>query len=176
MNYLINLFLAVFFAYFTFEVYPDIPNTGFYSIAIFFGWYFVLWLVSFFYDRDGYFYVLPKIFGLSIFYIRELFMASIWVAYDVITPKKRVKPGIIAFPLRAKTDFEITLLANLITLTPGTLSIDVSEDRKILYVHDIYITNYDFEKKKEQIRNGFEQKILKITRGKNFESSEKIKS
>lgn len=176
MNYIINLFLAVFFAYFSLQVFPELPNTGFWSILIFFFWYIILWLISFFYDRDGHFYVLPRVFGLSLFYIQELFLASLWVAYDVITPKERVKPGILAFPLRAKTDFEITLLANMITLTPGTLSIDVSEDRKILYIHDINIMNYDFEKKKEEIRNGFEQKILKITRGKDFEDEEKRNS
>lgn len=170
MNYLINLFLAVFFAYFTFQIYPEIPNSGFLSVAVFLLWYLALWLVSFFYDRKGHFYVLPRIIGLILFYTRELFVASLKVAYDVITPKERVKPGIIAFPLRAKTDFEITLLANLITLTPGTLSIDVSKDRKTLYVHDIYITNYDFEKKKIEIRDGFESRVLAITRGKDYDN------
>ncbi len=48
-----------------------------------------------------------------------------------------IKPAIIAFPLTAKSDAEITLLANLITLTPGTLSVDVSEDRQRLYIHAI---------------------------------------
>ena len=47
----------------------------------------------------------------------------------------RLKPGIFAYPLKVDRDFEITLLANLITLTPGTLSVDVSADRRTLFVH-----------------------------------------
>ena len=43
----------------------------------------------------------------------------------------------LRLPLRVDRDFEITLLANLITLTPGTLSVDVSDDRKTLFVHAI---------------------------------------
>lgn len=165
MNYIINLSLAVFLSYFSFQIYPEIPASGFMSIGMFLLWYILLWLLSFFYDPRGHFQTLPKIIGLFFYYIKELFLASLWIAYDVVTPKDHVKPGIIAFPLRAETDFEISLLANMITLTPGSLSIDVSEDRKTLYIHDINIVNYDFEKKKDGIRNGFERKILSITRG-----------
>ena len=53
----------------------------------------------------------------------------------VLRPKIELQPGIIALPLTVDTDFEITMLANLITLTPGTLSVDVSEDRKTLFIH-----------------------------------------
>jgi multicomponent Na+:H+ antiporter subunit E len=86
------------------------------------------------------------------------------VAYDIITPHYFMKPAVMAFPLEAKTDMEITILANLITLTPGTLSIDVSDDKKILYVHAIYIKDGDLEGLKNEIKNGFEKKLLEITR------------
>ncbi len=80
----------------------------------------------------------------------------------MITPKFFMKPGIIRIPLEAKTDLEITLLANLITLTPGTLSLDVSDDKKVLYVHAMYI------KSKEEfisnIKEGFEKRLLEILR------------
>jgi multicomponent Na+:H+ antiporter subunit E len=56
------------------------------------------------------------------------------------------------------------LLANLISLTPGSLTIDVSEDRKILYFHSMYVENNDLEALKQEIKNGFEKKILDITR------------
>ncbi len=165
MIYAINFILAVVMTYFSLEVFvedqePDASVT----FVAFFGWYLLAWLLSFFYDRSGHFKKLPLIFGLVIFYLRQLFSASILVAYDVLTPKEHIKPGIVAFPLQAKTDLEITLLANLITLTPGSLSIDVSKDRKILYVHEIYIKDNDLDKKKEEIRSGFEDRILRITR------------
>ena len=75
--------------------------------------------------------------SLSALFLYELSLSALRVAVLVIRPdmKRHLKPAIIAFPLRVKSDPEITLLANLITLTPGTLSVDVSNDRKVLYVH-----------------------------------------
>jgi len=73
-----------------------------------------------------------------------------------------MEPGIIEYPLDAKSDLEITLLANVITLTPGTLSLDVSGDRKVLYVHGMYV--HDKEEFIRGIKDGFEKRILKIIR------------
>jgi multicomponent Na+:H+ antiporter subunit E len=73
-----------------------------------------------------------------------------------------MKPGIIALPLDVKTDLEITLLANLITMTPGTLSIDTSEDKKVLYVHAMYLD--DPEEYKKDLKSGLERKLLEILR------------
>jgi multicomponent Na+:H+ antiporter subunit E len=50
-----------------------------------------------------------------------------------------MQPGVIALPLSARTEMEITLVANLISLTPGTLSLDVSDDRKVLYIHAMFL-------------------------------------
>ncbi len=52
-----------------------------------------------------------------------------------------MKPGVIAMPLSARTEMEITMVANLISLTPGTLSLDVSDDRKVLYIHAMFLDN-----------------------------------
>ena len=65
--------------------------------------------------------------------------ANIRVAVDVATPASRANPGIVAVPLEARTDAEITLLSNLITMTPGSLSIDVSDDRSVIYVHSMFV-------------------------------------
>lgn len=165
MIYLINFVLVLLMTYFSLEIYLSNQEPDASVIFMTFtSWYLLVWLLSYFYDRNGHFKKLPRIFGLVLFYFRQLVSASLLVAYDVVTPKAHIKPGIVAFPLQAKTDLEITLLANLITLTPGSLSIDVSKDRKILYVHDIYIKDNDLDKKKEEIRNGFENRILRITR------------
>lgn len=162
--YILNFLAAVFMAYFTFKVYPEVPSTAFLSFLLFLGWYMVLWLLSYFYDEQGHFKKLPKIIGLALFYVKELFLASVRVAYDVLTPKDYMKPGIIALPLEAKTDLEITLLANFITLTPGSLSLEVSEDRSTLFIHETYIKDDDLERSKRIIKEGFERRILKITR------------
>ncbi len=92
----------------------------------------------------------------------ELIVANLKVAFDIITPKDYMEPGIVAVPLDAETDMEITLLANLITLTPGTLSLDVSKDRKILYIHTLYLD--DAEKFRAEIKNGMEKRLLEVLR------------
>lgn len=78
-----------------------------------------------------------------VFFLRELVVANLRVAADVVTRAHRSSPGLVVLPLRAASDLEITLLANLITLTPGTLSLDVSEDRRTLLVHAMFAADPD---------------------------------
>ena len=160
---LLNLLIAVLLTWFTQAVYPDIPITGFITLLVFAAWNFLLWLLMFFYSRKS-FYKSQQIAVLILFYFKELLVASLRVAYDVLTPTDHMQPAVVAVPLDAKTDVEITLLSNLITLTPGTLSIDVSKDRKTLYIHEVYVKSGDTEKVRKQIKEGSEKKILKITR------------
>jgi multicomponent Na+:H+ antiporter subunit E len=96
------------------------------------------------------------------FFVRELMLSNLRVAYDVITPKHHMKPGIVAVPLDARTDTEIAMLANLITLTPGTLSLDLSSDRTVLYVHAMYLTDPD--ELRREIKEGFERRVLEVLR------------
>jgi multicomponent Na+:H+ antiporter subunit E len=100
--------------------------------------------------------------SLLLLFLRELILSALKVAWLVVRPRLRIRPAIIGHPLTLTTDAQITLLANLITLTPGTLSVDVSADRKTLYVHVI-----DLESKDTLIADiaaGFERKILEATR------------
>ncbi|SHI62920.1 multicomponent Na+:H+ antiporter subunit E [Mesonia phycicola] len=109
-----------------------------------------------------YFKIVPKLIGFIFFFLWELLKANLQVAYDVVTPTFYMTPGIVRVPLDAETNLEITLLANLITLTPGTLSLDVSDDRKVLYVHAMYLKDkQDFI---DDIKNGFEKRLLEILR------------
>lgn len=98
----------------------------------------------------------------AFFFLRELVAANLKVAYDVITPRHRMRPGVIAIPIDADTDEEITLLANLITLTPGTVSLDVAVDRRVLYVHAMYID--DPAALRSQIKNRLERRLLELLR------------
>ena len=104
-----------------------------------------------------------RVLSLLMLFFKELALSAWKVAVMVTRPKLDVQPGIFAYPLRLTTDFEITLLANLITLTPGTLSVDVSEDKTTLYVHAIDCSN--IEAAKNDIRNGFEKKIMEAFQG-----------
>lgn len=97
-------------------------------------------------------------FLLTLLFIKELVLSSVRVARLVLSPRLDIKPGIFAYPLRVERDFEITLLANLITLTPGTLSVDVSDDRRTLFVHGMDCS--DPEQARADIRQGFERMIM----------------
>ncbi len=105
---------------------------------------------------------LGRALSLAGLFLFELALSAFRVALLVLRPdmKRHLKPAIIAFPLSVKTDPEITLLANLITLTPGTLSVDVSNDRKTLYVHALSVTDRDQLVK--DIAGGFEAKIREV--------------
>ncbi|HZH68839.1 MAG TPA: Na+/H+ antiporter subunit E [Flavobacteriaceae bacterium] len=122
----------------------------------------ILWVTTTSRSESKYFVLIPKIIAFFFYFIYELIKANLQVAYDVITPKFYMKPGIVSLPLDAKTDIEITLLANIISLTPGTLSLDVSDDKKVLYIHAMYLT--DKQKFIESIKNGFERRLLEILR------------
>lgn len=124
----------------------------------------ILWIISSNDDKSEkkYFKIVPKVISFIFFFLWEMVKANIQVAYEVITPPHNMKPGIVSLPLDAKTDLEITLLANLITLTPGTLSLDVSSDRSVLYVHSMYV--FDREEFIDDIKNGFEKRLLEILR------------
>lgn len=102
------------------------------------------------------------VIGFVGFYLWELLLANLRVAHDVLSPRPMSRPGIIAVRLDSRTDAEITLFANLLTMTPGDLSIDVSTDRKVLYVHGLYL--FDVEEARAEIEDGFEARVLKVMR------------
>lgn len=111
---------------------------------------------------SNYFKKIPLTISFILYFIKELIVANLKVAFDIITPKDYMKPGIIAVPLDARTDLEIVLLANLLTLTPGTLSLDVSSDRKTLYVHALYVKDADSFRR--EIKDGLEKRLLEVLR------------
>jgi multicomponent Na+:H+ antiporter subunit E len=103
-----------------------------------------------------------KWLSLIVFFVSELIVSAIKVAWLALQPRIRVRPAIIAHPLTVTTDAQITLLANMVTLTPGTLSVDVSDDRRTLYVHVIDLDSKDALI--GSIAAGFETKVLEVLR------------
>ncbi len=98
----------------------------------------VLWIMNKNEEDRRYFYRLPQIFSFVFYFLYQMLKANIQVAYDVITPKYFFRPGVVRYPLSARSDFEINV-STLISLTPGTLILDVSEDKKALYIHAMYL-------------------------------------
>ena len=124
--------------------------------------YAILWMSRRVLDTADYCARVPRLIEFVAYFLWELLWANVRVAYDVMTPKHHMRPGIIALALDAETDLEITLLANLISLTPGTLSLDVSPDRKTLYIHHMYLHDVGFER--QRIKAGLERRLLKVLR------------
>lgn len=154
MTFLLNIFLML----------TWVALTGRYTLPhLFIGFligYLVLWMLSRVAGPTSYFKRAPKLIALSLYFLWELAKSTMRVAYDIVTPRHRMRPAILAVPLDLKSDLGITLLASLITLTPGTLSLDVSADRRVLYVHDMYIDTP--EKAIRKIKMGFEQRIKEV--------------
>lgn len=88
----------------------------------------------------------------------ELVLSSLRVAKATLSPRMNFRPAIVAVPLTARSDLEIMLLANLISLTPGSLSVDISDCRTTLYVHVMDV--HDPEQLVRDIKEGFERRVL----------------
>ncbi len=101
------------------------------------------------------------LFGFVGFFLWELFVANLRMARDVLSPRPRFSPGVIAVPLDLESEGEITAFANLLTLTPGTLSLDISRDLKVLYIHDMYAA--DAEASRTAVKSGFERRIRRLS-------------
>ncbi|WP_164216255.1 Na+/H+ antiporter subunit E [Virgibacillus sp. YIM 98842] len=152
---LINILMAV--------IWMLLQNS--YSIVDFLFGYIIGILILFALRRflvfDFYFRRVWAFIKLTIIFFKELVLANIDMIKIILKPKMDIKPGIVAIPTQLETDLEITLLAALITLTPGTLSMDFSDDSSLIFVHAI-----DIDSKEDTIRNildSFEKAILEVT-------------
>jgi multicomponent Na+:H+ antiporter subunit E len=97
--------------------------------------------------------------ALLAFFFREILVANFRVAADVLFGK-RIEPAVVGIPLDVTSDGEILLLSMLINITPGSVTIDLSEDRRTLYVHVMHMKNAD--ETRRDIKNGFERRIRRL--------------
>ena len=99
---------------------------------------------------------------LLAFLFKQFLVANLRMAIDVIGPTARINPAIVRVPLDATEEYEILLLATLINLTPGSIALDVTSDRKALYVHVMHVTTP--EAVRAEIKTGFERRVLEVLR------------
>lgn len=154
--FLLNIFLAGGFC----AILGQINLSGF--AAGFVIGYLALWVTRPLYGETSYFRRVAKILQLLAYFIWQLLVSNLRVLWDVITPRHISNPGVIAVPLDAKSDFEIMLVANFVSLTPGTLTLDVSDDRKSLYVHVMFLEDVDSARR--EIKEGIEKRVLEALR------------
>lgn len=115
-----------------------------------------------FFSSPLYFRKVWAIWKLFVLFLKELLLSSIAVLRQVLSPRLHMRPGIFTVQTELRSDGEITLLACLITLTPGTLTMEVSPDQSTLYIHAIDIE--DAEELADQIKGSFERAIMEVTR------------
>lgn len=142
--------------------------TGEFTPDNFLGGLILSYLLLFFLHRallpegDDYFRKVPQVPYFIVYFLWELLLANLRVTWEVITPGYQMTPGIIKIPLDLKTDLGITVLANMITLTPGTLSLEVdrSGPQPMLYVHSMYVK--DVQVFQQSIKQGFERRVMEL--------------
>jgi multicomponent Na+:H+ antiporter subunit E len=150
----LNIFLAITWAAVSGEL--TVSNL----LAGFLIGYGVLWVVSRPLGQMNYFAKVGQVTRFTVYFLWEMLVATLRVAVDIVTPQHLMRPAILAIPVRSESEAETTMLANVITLTPGTLSLDVSPDGKTLYVHVMYAQ--DVEAARQSIQDGFGTKVHEV--------------
>lgn len=123
--------------------------------------YAALWVAQPLYGRTTYFRRSRALIGLVAFFAWDLLASGVRVLWNVLTPHPTSRPGIVAVPLDVRGDGAVLLLANLISLTPGSLSLEVSEDRSTLFVHFMFLDE-DADAARRSVKQGLERRILRV--------------
>lgn len=156
LQVLLNFFLALVWMFMTVSFTPSGFIIGF---LIGLG---IIILMRRFFSKRLYILRVWALISLFLLFLRELFMSSIQVLSIVISPKMNIKPAIFEMETELDDDWQVTLLSALITLTPGTLVIGISEDQKRLYIHALDFE--DIDSAVSSIKNTFERAILEVSR------------
>lgn len=112
---------------------------------------------------SSYFAKVQQVLGFAGYFLWQLLLANFRVVYYVLSPRLSMQPRVVEVPLEACNDLEVTFLANVISLTPGTLSLDVSRDGRYLYIHFMHAADADAARR--EIKTGFERLVLSVLRG-----------
>jgi multicomponent Na+:H+ antiporter subunit E len=123
--------------------------------------YFTLYLTRGVIGETTYFRKIHLLLRFIVYFHWELLVANLRVARDVLWPGPlKIRPSVIAVPIDQAGEIGVTVLANVISLTPGTLTLDVSDDHRVLYVHVMNVG--DPEAARQQIKMGFERLVLDL--------------
>lgn len=157
-QFILNLFIAMLWL-----LLKDEPVAQFSTfVAGFLIGIFILYAMHRFFGTQFYLNRVLKVVKLIILFIKELILSSYSVIKQIATPNLNITPGIFTYKTELKGDWETTTLALLLTLTPGSVVMEVSESGDTFFIHAM-----DMEQtKKEVIRSigKFEQAIMEVTR------------
>lgn len=155
--FLLNILLAIAWAALTGSFQP---------LDLLFGFllgYLVLWLGTRMGTPPQYFRKISLVLGLLGVFLLDLLRANIRMAILILSPRMKLRPAVVAVPLVLKSKSAIVLLINLITLTPGTLSLDITTDQSVMFVHTVYLE--DPEQFKQELLTGYEKRLQELFEG-----------
>ncbi|HOD52171.1 MAG TPA: Na+/H+ antiporter subunit E [Candidatus Hydrogenedentes bacterium] len=95
-------------------------------------------------------------------FLWQCLRANVDVAWRVLNPRLPIRPGIVRVHTELKSDVGLTFLANAITLTPGTMTVDIDRDAGVLYIHCIYVKETEIEAASREISGRFEYILREI--------------
>lgn len=96
-----------------------------------------------------------------VFYIVEVVKSNLRVAHDVLTPRHRMKPGVISVNVEGMSDCQLLFMANLITMTPDTLGLKFSDCKTKLYIHAMYIDG-DAKQLSEELEKDYGRRVRRV--------------
>ena len=155
--FLLNILLAIAWAALTGSFQPCDLRFGFLL------GYLVLWLGTRMGTPPQYFRKISLMLGLLGVFLLDMLRANIRMAILILSPRMKLRPAVVAVPLVLKSKSAIVLLINLITLTPGTLSLDITTDQSVMFVHTVYLE--DPEQFKQQLLTGYEKRLQELFEG-----------
>ncbi|NLI69146.1 MAG: Na+/H+ antiporter subunit E [Bacilli bacterium] len=124
---------------------------------------FIIWLMRRFFGRSFYLQRAISIIKLLLIFLEEMFYSSIVVIKHILSPKLDLKPGIFSYKTPLKKDWEVTVLSILLTLTPGSVVMEVNETGDVIYIHAMDLTRYKDDLKRSLKR--FEKAIMEVSHG-----------
>lgn len=123
---------------------------------------FIVWVMRRFFGRRFYLHKVLKIIKLLFIFLEEIFRSAVVVIKHILDPRLDLKPGIFAYETVLRSDWEVTTISLLLTLTPGSVVMEINEEGNIFYVHAMDITRYKADLERSLHR--FEQAIMEVTR------------
>ena len=152
---LLNVILALTWMFLTTSNSAASFIIGYFNGAI------ILFIFRRFFKTRFYLHKVVAVIRLLGIFIRELLIANLDVFKTIVRPKLELKPGIFTYETELKSDWQITLLSCMITLTPGTLVLDISPDNKTLFIHALNLS--EIKEMQQSIKDSFERIILEVS-------------
>ena len=78
---------------------------------------------------------IPLMVGFLFFYLWKLVTANIHIAYEIVTPRSRLRSKFITVPVELRTNYGVLLFSNLLSMTPGTLTVEIGKDHRSILIH-----------------------------------------